>query len=847
MNKEKQAVVLGALLHDIGKFMQRAEVPCRYLNDENEMQRVCKYNKQGGYFSHKHSLWTVDFFEKYGLRFPLLLSAFENPDDNLANFASKHHNPDTPLQWIIAEADRLSSGMDRMPADEEDQLKGKDRYKKVRLYPVLEEIMLEKKQKGHIPHRIELNPLTLDREFIFPRSRQRLRPKEDELLVEQYNSLWLGFIKEFALLPNESFLGFIESLLFLLEKYSWCIPSSTIDLPADISLFDHCKTTAAIAACLYDYHRSHDNLEERNITDRGKVKYALVCGDISGIQKFIYNITAKGAAKGLKGRSFFLQLLSEASGKYILREFRYPLTNLLYASGGKFYLLIADLYEQEIKKISREINRELIKKYDAEIFLSLGFCSFKGNDFEGVNFPPIWKKAAQQANEQKSRKFSGLDYKEIFELSGRGGLEETCEICKREGEIKPRRLDEPEIKLCQDCQEMENLGERLSRAEYLMEVFDKEDELNQQALEIPFLNTRYYLLRDLSKIKHRHIKNGAVYKLNSTDFLEQGFQNSPLAFGFKFIGGTYLPRDEEQKPMTFNDFADRSTGLKRLGILRMDVDNLGRVFSQGFGQRASISRVTTLSRSLSLFFNGYLNTICQKGDYRDRTFIIYSGGDDLFVIGAWDRITDLAVEINTEFREFCCHNPALTLSGGIALTTKKYPIYRGAKHAGDAEEKAKRYKGKNGKEKDAITFLDKTLSWHDMVIARHMKESLYKWIAKGKPAKGDGKNKKLSKGILDRLRKLFLLYEVNRTYWEGKRELSCDLIEERLKYHKWAWRSVYSLDKAMKENELFHEELWALQDALFENQFNGLRSEREVIEFIDVPTRWAEFLLREEA
>lgn len=30
MDTKKDGVVLGSLLHDIGKFMQRAEVPCRY-------------------------------------------------------------------------------------------------------------------------------------------------------------------------------------------------------------------------------------------------------------------------------------------------------------------------------------------------------------------------------------------------------------------------------------------------------------------------------------------------------------------------------------------------------------------------------------------------------------------------------------------------------------------------------------------------------------------------------------------------------------------------------------------------------------------------------------------------
>ncbi|MBW2030048.1 MAG: type III-A CRISPR-associated protein Cas10/Csm1 [Deltaproteobacteria bacterium] len=845
MDQKKQAIILGALLHDIGKFMQRAEIPCRYEDDLDQMQVVCKYHKDGGYFTHKHSLWTTQFFEEYQIQFPALSAPFNNPDDNIANFASKHHNPHTPLQWIIAEADRLSSGMDRLPGDEEDETKGRDGFKKVRLLPILEEVSLQEKEKEPSTHAYELTPLSIEEEMIFPRRIESLTPKRGEPLVENYKMLWDQFIGEFSLLPNENFFVFLESLLFLLEKYTWCIPSSTVDLP-DISLFDHAKTTAAIGACLYDYHYAHESLEEGRIRGRDDYKYLLVCGDLSGIQRFIYNITSKGAAKGLKGRSFYLQLLADATGKCILRSLGYSFSNLLYASGGKFYLLVSNGHEHDLIEIGKKINEELLQRLRGEIYLSLGWCQLRGRDFLGTNFPPKWQEAAEKANNQKRRKFSDLGYDTIFRPFGKGGEEDTCQICKGEGDIKPRREDEPDLKLCRDCQEKEDLGERLSKANYLVEVFGSRANSLEPDLDLPFLEITYFFSKDLERIDTVSLENTIIYRLNSTEFLGQGLPVKRCAYGFRFVGGTRIPMDVNQTPKTFNDFAEDSTGLKRLGILRMDVDSLGRVFSEGFGQKASISRVATLSRSLSLFFNGYLNTICQKKGFEDKTYIIYSGGDDLFIVGAWNTVVDLAEEINNGFTRFCCDNPDLTLSGGIALVPAKYPIYRGARHAGDAEKLGKDYRRKGGKQKNAIAFLGKPLGWQDFAIARAIKDLLYKSIKEGKKAVDSEKNLKLSKGILDRLRKIFLLYETNRTYCRGVKELSSDLIEERLKYHKWVWRSVYSLGKAVKENEIFSEDIEALQRALFENKINGLSSEREVIEFIDVPTRWAEFLLREE-
>ena len=87
------------------------------------------------------------------------------------------------------------------------------------------------------------------------------------------------------------------------------MPSAAyVDHP-DISLFDHLKTTSALATCLYYY--SQEN--EFKFTDKEDA-YLIVNGDISGIQKFIYKISSpqeaqKGMSKRLRGRSLYLNQL----------------------------------------------------------------------------------------------------------------------------------------------------------------------------------------------------------------------------------------------------------------------------------------------------------------------------------------------------------------------------------------------------------------------------------------------------------------------------------------------------------------------------------------------------------
>ena len=67
-----------------------------------------------------------------------------------------------------------------------------------------------------------------------------------------------------------------------------------------------------------------------------------VGGDLSGIQKFLYNISSKKAAVSLKGRSYFLQQYMEnvcEDLKKTIKEAGARQSTDIYCSGGKFYVL----------------------------------------------------------------------------------------------------------------------------------------------------------------------------------------------------------------------------------------------------------------------------------------------------------------------------------------------------------------------------------------------------------------------------------------------------------------------------------------------------------------------------
>lgn len=215
----RDQIVLAALLHDIGKFMQRAEVPCPGRTDDAVKQRVCPFDKATGRFTHLHSLWTDQFFEEYGSLFPDPTERFPMAEDNLANLAAWHHKPSTPGQWIVTEAERMSSGMDRKARDEDDET-GPSTYKSTPLRSLFARVDLQLNRDTLPQDRWEypLVPLKPGKTAIFPIERKG----EQKSLVDAYNSLWNQFVTELESLRRlrgQSAL-FYHRLVWLWQKYA---------------------------------------------------------------------------------------------------------------------------------------------------------------------------------------------------------------------------------------------------------------------------------------------------------------------------------------------------------------------------------------------------------------------------------------------------------------------------------------------------------------------------------------------------------------------------------------------------------------------------------------------------
>jgi CRISPR-associated protein Csm1 len=133
-------------------------------------------------------------------------------------------------------------------------------------------------------------------------------------------------------------------------------------------------------------------------------------------------------------------------------------------------------------------------------------------------------------------------------------------------------------------------------------------------------------------------------------------------------------------------------GAQLLGVLRADVDNLGRLFHRGIGEVKSLSRLATLSRMTDLFFSGWVNETLSnppEGSGYDRIYTVYAGGDDLCLVGPWDVMIDFTQYMADEFRRYTAGNPNVTLSAAISVTKPKFPIATSARKTGQLLKAAK--------------------------------------------------------------------------------------------------------------------------------------------------------------
>jgi|GEM_PF-4675213 len=379
------------------------------------------------------------------------LCGIASEDFRFHELSAKHHRPFEELslgEKIVALADTISSGIDRT-----EKLKDDARGQQHKSTPLT---TIWSIVKAPIP--LCRDDGTALQEMRSPSDGEKkvfaLRPLDisaqclpqvasEGTLVEAYKSLWNAFCEDFKHLITAyqktgaiaEFRGFVDTK---------CEREAQGDSVEE--LFEGNKLGAL-----------------KNIA--AEFPFLLVGGDISGIQSFLYDIYSNKAKKALKGRSFFLQMLTEVAIEKILRhdDIDAYRTNVLYSSGGKFFLILPNTQavRNALDSLQKEIEEELWNQFQNTLSLNIAYQPFgfysalNEGEYENhvtipdarqeaVGEPPrsynvgdLWGHLSRLLQEKKATRWLNIvkTKENIFETVEKGGTvtHEDYQICRLTG------------------------------------------------------------------------------------------------------------------------------------------------------------------------------------------------------------------------------------------------------------------------------------------------------------------------------------------------------------------------------------------------------------------------------
>jgi CRISPR-associated protein Csm1 len=487
-------------------------------------------------------------------------------------------------------------------------------------------------------------------------------------------------------------------------------------------------------------------------------------GDVSGIQDFIFSVRSKGASKSLKSRSHFVGVLTDICVEMVERQLGKNNFKLVYNGGGNFYGFLKGYKKDWEKTLQTTIDSALACE---NIYVCLTSVAIDTKDFG-----KIWAKAEEKSGEDKQNKLKTLDFERIFKPFGKTPLFNS--------------------------NEWSDFTQRLTHSNsYVIQT-------------VPAPNTKI---------------EGAAFQI-----FQHEYRLLEVKYGGKFdnkITNKLPVWNKKGDVKTFEDLAEQAyqrTGSQKLTVLKMDVDNLGKIF-QGI---TDVNRAKSISSCLSWFFNEYFYEMWSTGTftnghkYCDNIYPVFAGGDDCFLIGAWDSVFEFASFLRQKFNDFT--NQGITLSGSLLVIDEHFPVIRFAEMAENALKNAKTYeKNEKGEYiKDKISVFGEVLTWEEFNKAKMIAWKLYALIQE----KGE------SRSLLDRIKRSKIGFD----------KLQQQAVNQGIIRAKSVWRLKYYLRNVKKNNKEAVEELLNEYSKLLLNSFLIKKITNPNI--FPVAARWAEFLTK---
>lgn len=757
-------VALAAYLHDLGKLAERAGIDHEGRLDAHK-NLYCPW-REGRYHTHIHAAYTGiawDALEATGY-FPnlkqdcapfIVADTRGNLPDSVVNAASAHHKPDTFLQWVVATADRVASGFERDEFDVKyNNVRERDNHYRARLLTLFEQIDRGEVEEGSLKWRYPLRPLSP--QALFPQS--DCTPSNDAAARAEYHRLWDTLLSEIKNIPKshrENLPLWLDHFDALWLTVSHAIPAATaFGIKPEVSLYDHSKATAALAAALWRWHHANGKETSAELKNGwNDEKFLLIQGDFFGIQNFIFTEggqTNKHAHKLLRGRSFQVTLLAECAALRLLEALELPPTSQIINAAGKFLIVAPNTAaaRKAVKTVQQQFDAWCLRHTYGEIGIGVATTSATCNDFSQGRFGELVKRLFEALDIAKHRRFDlcgshdAAIFKDFLDQFGNNNNTGVCAINGRYPADAPAS-GKRGYSISQLADDQIRIGGELTRRTRVL--------VSRDAETLPSLSLDYFGWRiafvqeaDISGNYGRLAQERRLVRC--WDFDLPGADGTVFQGFAKRFANTYVPLfDETDKKIaekydhleenaqfdvgfikTLHHLACEDRHIQETGqwrgeialvTLKGDVDNLGALFQKGL-KKPTFAKWASLSRQVNLFFALWLPWFCEHGKdkkgiatYRN-TYTVFAGGDDFFLIGPWKSTIALAGDMQQHFARYVV-NDGITFSSGMSMSKPKVPARQLARSAEAALGRSKIHKDKDDRLKNAATLWGQTVDWKD--------------------------------------------------------------------------------------------------------------------------------------
>lgn len=470
----------------------------------------------------------------------------------------------------------------------------------------------------------------------------------------------------------------LETWQYLLQRYAKWIPAGSSY--SHVSLYDYIRVKMSLCACIgeeqlqrwVEKHKAGEPCDETWIS-----LYAL---KIVGRERLFTLLNLGSNLKGIKGSSFYMQMLREFVEKDILAALNLPLFNSLYGSDDKLLLMVPANMEEKIRSHQTRLEGFLLRHFGGILGLASHIMPLPLTELKDGDFTRVWDRLWAAVIQEQSTPWAhylGESPKEASLLFGPRQDEKYYGECL--------------AKLSQSC---EQLGDTLGKTRWGTVGTRPAQEKIELVADWQDTLSHFKTCFNLLPKKPEAEAGVGIWRFGNTDFA------CPQGMGFKF---------SETLPYLMSEQQEIAEATTYWTVIHIQVDRISPK------EKHTMWSYLTVHEYLQDFFRTYLSSLLREKKYRRYTYALYAADHRVSLVCSPQIALALVNQIYQKFRVFTGEN--FTLSGRISVFPSEYPLQQALQ-----EEQKKLVLQSNLENR--ITVMEEHVSWNFLESILRTQEKL---------------------------------------------------------------------------------------------------------------------------